>query len=124
MRIIVPAISVLLSLAGCHEKPSVTSEVRSSRNGVTTLHSKATLKDGTARFQCLRSHSGSCHYLVFVGGCQDVATGESPAADCDVKPVDSFSLALGDEKQLPGLSRDFRHCVDAMTMPAAPQCLN
>ncbi|KAF1722915.1 hypothetical protein [Pseudoxanthomonas wuyuanensis] len=124
MRIIVPAISALLSLAGCHEKPSVTSEVRSSRDGVATLHSRATLKDGSARFQCLRSQSGRCHYLVFAEGCPDVSAGESPTADCDVKPVDSFSLVPGDEKQLPGLSRDFRHCVDAMAMPAAPQCLN
>lgn len=124
MRIIVPAISALLSLAGCHEKPSVTSEIRSSRDGVATLHSKATLKDGIARFQCLRSNSGRCHYLVFAGDCQDIAAGESPATDCDLQPLDSFSLALGDERQLPGLSRDFRHCVDAAAMPAAPQCLN
>lgn len=124
MRIIVPAISALLSLAGCNEKPSVTSEIRSSRDGVDTLHSKVTLREGIARFQCLRSDSGNCHYLVLPGDCQDTAPGEPRPAGCATQPVDQFSLAIGGERQLPGLSRDFRHCVDAVAMPTAPQCLN
>ena len=69
MRIITSLMSCLLALAGCNEKPSVTTIHHSSANGVDTLFSKTTLREGVATFECFASESGQCHYRVYTERC-------------------------------------------------------
>ncbi len=110
MRIITSLMSCLLALAGCNEKPSVTTIHHSSANGVDTLFSKTTLRDGVARFDCFASESGQCHYRVYAERCPAPAAGENPAA-CAPTTLEDFTLAPGRTHEIHGLPQDFQQCV-------------
>ena len=110
MRIITSLVSCLLALAGCDDKPSVTRIHHSSANGVDTLFSKSTLKEGVATFECFASESGQCHYLVYSEHCPPAAPGEMPAA-CARTPLEDFVLAPGKTHQIRGLPDGYRECV-------------
>ncbi|WP_296278523.1 hypothetical protein [Pseudoxanthomonas sp.] len=120
MRIITSLVSCLLALAGCDEKPSVTTIHHSSANGVDTLFSKTTLKEGVATFECFASESGQCHYLVYTETCPTPAPGEDPGA-CDRSTLEDFALAPGKAHEIRGLPQDFRQCV-SKNADADPAC--
>jgi hypothetical protein len=73
------------------------------------LHSRATVQAGVARFECLRSASGRCHYLVLPHDCAPASTPGS-AAGCASRPVARFALDDGESRQIAGL-QNFRLCV-------------
>ncbi|WFC41290.1 hypothetical protein [Pseudoxanthomonas sp. SE1] len=110
MRIVTSLLSCLMALAGCNEKPSVTTIHHSSANGVDTLFSKTTLREGVATFECFASESGQCHYRVYAERCPAPAAGENPAT-CARTPLEDFSLAPGKTHEIRGLPQDFRECV-------------
>lgn len=93
-----------LAVAGCG-KSTETSITRSTANGVDTLYSKRSVVDGVARFECLASRSGQCHYLVLAPACR-------PDAPCATPPLRSFALAVGQTRQFKDLPAGFSHCVD------------
>jgi hypothetical protein len=95
--------AVLLALAGC-EKSSNSSITRARANGVDTLYSKGTVVDGQARFQCIASSSGRCHYLVLDPDCSTEAT-------CATPPLRRFSVAVGQTETMRGLPEGFHQCV-------------
>lgn len=84
-------------------------------DGVVTLHSKATARDGVARFECLRSASGRCYYTVYARGCAPVA------AHCRSKPIKHFAVAGGASRQIAGLQQ-FVLCVSANGALPGPDC--
>ena len=100
----------LLSLYGCDVAGS-TYVHRDSSNGNDIMHSKVVAQPGVARFECLRSASGQCHYTLFPRRCAPTAAGV-PAAGCRSEPIAQFSIANGDSRLMPGLQR-FRLCVSA-----------
>ena len=110
MRIVTSLISCLLALAGCDDKPSVTTIHHSSANGVDTLFSKSTLKEGVATFECFASESGQCHYRVYTERCPTPAPGENPAA-CARTTLEDFVLAPGKTHEIRGLPDSYRECV-------------
>ncbi|WP_411833018.1 hypothetical protein [Pseudoxanthomonas mexicana] len=120
MRIIASCFSVLLSLAGCHDRPQATTVVRASADGVDTLHSRATLRGGVARFECLRSDSGHCHYVVQADDCR-LAAGVDRITRCGEPKVERFALDVGANVELAVRTTDLRQCVDSLA-PAAPDC--
>jgi hypothetical protein len=83
-------------------------------DGHDTLHSKAIVKDGVARFECRASDSGWCHYTVYPEAC-------AGKADCALAPLQRFRVARGEVRQLAGL-RDFRPCVATTATPLGPDC--
>lgn len=93
----------MLAIAGC-EKSSNTSITRTQANGVDTLYSRSTVVDGVARFECIASRSGQCHYLVLAPGC-------STDAACTTPPLRHFAVAVGKTGQVSGLPGGFRQCV-------------
>lgn len=101
-RLLIACVAVL-ALAGC-EKSRNTSITRTQANGVDTLYSKATVVDGEARFQCIASSSGACHYLVLDPGC-------SPDAACATPPLRRFAVAARKTEAMRGLPNGFRQCV-------------
>ena len=109
----------LLSLYGCDVAGS-TWVHRASSNGTDTLHSKVVAQPGVARFECLRSASGQCHYTLFPRRCAATAAGV-PSADCPSAPIAHFSIANGDTRLMPGLQR-FRLCVSASDGAPDPGC--
>ena len=100
----------LLSLYGCDVAGS-TWVHRASSNGSDILHSKVVAQPGVARFECLRSASGQCHYTLFPRTCAATAK-RVPDSDCPSEPIAQFSIANGDSRLMPGLQR-FRLCVSA-----------
>ena len=121
MRIITSLMSCLMTLAGCHEKPSVTHITRTSGGDAGTIFSKATQIEGVATFQCFESDSGRCHYLVYAQHCPAAAPGENP--HCEREPLDQFALAPGERREIRGLPASFHLCVDRREISAnAPRC--
>ncbi|MEI2260291.1 hypothetical protein [Stenotrophomonas indicatrix] len=103
MRSLLLACIAALSLAGC-EKSTETSITRTTANGVDTLYSKRTVVDGVARFECIASRSGQCHYLLLDPSC-------NPDAACAKPPLRSFAVAVGATQQFKDLPTGFRQCV-------------
>ncbi len=72
-------------------------------DGHDALYSKAQVKDGIARFECKASDSGTCHYTLYPDAC-------GGKADCTLVPLQRFSVARGQTRQVAGLDA-FRVCV-------------
>jgi hypothetical protein len=81
-------------------------------SGHDVLLSRASVRDGQARLDCLRSDSGSCHYLVLPRRCQ-------PDAACAQRAA-RYDVAAGASQRVAGL-RGFRLCV-VTGAGAPPQC--
>ena len=91
----------LLALSGC----SVGGTTFTNRidGDQVRLTSKAHVQDGVARFNCVESSSGSCHYTLYPDAC-------AGKADCQLAPLQRFSVVRGESHQIAGLV-DFRPCV-------------
>lgn len=115
---------VVLSLFGCDAGRSI-HVTRSSVDGIDVLHARAVVQGGVARFECLRSASGRCHYTLFPEDCvpADPVTGSADAAAglCASAPLERFALAGGDRREIPGLRR-FRLCVSDDEVLPGPDC--
>lgn len=103
MRLFLLACVAALSVGGC-EKSSTTSITRTQANGVDTLYSKGTVVEGQARFQCIASRSGQCHYVVLDPAC-------STDAACARPPLRRFAVAVGKTEAMRDLPKGFRQCV-------------
>jgi hypothetical protein len=86
--------------------------------GATQLHSRTLVEAGVARFECLRSASGECHYVVYP---RDCATPAAVPHRCGSRPLEQFTIASGDTRQIVGLS-GFRLCVGPDRDPAHADC--
>lgn len=102
----------LLALCGC----SVGGTTYSNRidSDQEQLHSKARVQDGVARFDCVESSSGACHYTLYPEAC-------SGKADCQLAPLQRFTVASGESHQVAGLI-DFRPCVATTASTLAADC--
>ncbi|CAO3301256.1 hypothetical protein [Stenotrophomonas maltophilia] len=103
MRLFLLAGLAALALAGC-QKSTETAITRTTANGVDTLYSKRTVVDGVARFECMASRSGQCHYLLLDPACR-------PDAACARAPIRSFALAAGTTQEFRDLPKGFAQCV-------------
>lgn len=92
-----------LTISGC-QKSTETAITRTTANGVDTLYSKRTVVNGVARFECMASRSGQCHYLVLDPTCR-------PDAACAKAPIRSFALAAGTTREFSDLPKGFAQCV-------------
>lgn len=117
MTKLIALIYLVLSLYGCDVGGS-TFVHRVQRDGVDTLHSRVVAQPGLARFECLRSASGQCHYIVLPRACAANADAEGQrAGNCQSAPPERFAVADGDTRQIARLRR-FRVCVSAEGTPA------
>lgn len=87
---------------------------RTSADGTEALYSRADVHAGVARFECVRSASGRCHYLVFAPGCD-------PAAGCSERPLQRFAVDAGRSRQFAGLA-GFHLCVAPEAAEAGATC--
>lgn len=100
----------VLSLYGCHPGGSTFVD-RVQADGADVLHSRVVAHPGFARFECIGSASGRCHYTLFDDDC-----GGSPSLlplrsrSCSTAPVERFALDVGEYRRLPGRP-PFRPCV-------------
>ena len=102
---------LLLILAACNAGGTTYSS-RIDIDGHDVLSSNARARDGIARFECKASDSGRCHYTLYPAAC-------SGKADCQLAPLQRFSVARGQTREIAGV-QDFRVCVgiDATAMGA------
>ena len=103
MRNLFAAVYFLLALFGC-ESGGTTIITHSISNGVDLLHARTRIKAGVARFECLASASGECHYTLLPARCA------STGAPCTEKPIDHFFIKTGESREVVGLPR-FSACV-------------
>lgn len=115
MRLLTVTLSIVLSLFGCDDSPTLTSTVRDSAGSTDRLHSQVRVTDGKGRFACLASASGRCHYAVFDAACDSAARGCTPAH------TTRFSIGAGESVVRTGLPRHPRVCVDGAHAPAECQ---
>lgn len=101
MTKLIALLQFLLALAGC--SPGSINWTSRVDDGRLALHSKASVQDGVARFECVRSSSGACHYTLYPDAC-------GGDADCRLAPLQRFNVASGDSRQLTGMV-GFRPCV-------------
>ena len=109
---LVALLQFLLALAGC--SPGGTTWTSRVDEGRMALHSKASVQDGVARFECVRSSSGACHYTLYPDACDGKAA-------CQLAPLQRFSVASGKSHQVAGLI-DFRPCVATTAAALAADC--
>jgi len=121
METLIALICFALSLVGCDIGGTHFIE-RSNRDGVDLLYSQIDASPGMARFRCLRSASGQCHYTLFPRECVDgAATAAHGAANCLAQPIRQFAVAAGGERELSGLPA-FKPCVAQQAALPAPDC--
>ncbi|MGO4702549.1 hypothetical protein [Dyella sp. 2RAB6] len=113
MRNVLALLYYLLAVVGC-TGGNVT-DIHSEADGRDIVHGKIELRAGVAKFECLASASGQCHFALFDPACV------APAASCD-KPPERFALAQGASREIVGLPAGFRPCVSAQGEPARPDC--
>jgi hypothetical protein len=111
----------LLSLVGLDAGTSTIVD-RSSRDGATTLESRAQVASGVARFECVRSASGQCHYTVFPGRCAGTRRPLAwPTGRCPDNTIERFAVASGASHEVTGLT-GFHLCVSSRDELVGPEC--
>ncbi|MGV8941079.1 MAG: hypothetical protein ACOH1P_05975 [Lysobacter sp.] len=112
----------VLSLFGCDIGGS-SYVTRTTVDGTDTLYSQTTTQSGTARFECLRSASGACHYTVFPRECSPVLMAVNPSRDrCGSEPIERFTVANGQSRRITGL-QGFRLCVSGREGAMQQNCV-
>jgi len=96
MKEVLALVWLALSLFGC-DVGGTSIVNRVSGDGL-TLRSEAYVKPDSARFRCVESSAGACHYRLLPPDC---------ARDCQAAPLRRFTVAEGESLVLTGLP-DFR----------------
>lgn len=123
MRSILAFVYSLLAMFGFMDGPGTTVVARTTVDGVDLLFSRTEVAPGKAHFQCLRSASGRCHYVLFASQCTSIgSTTGSSGATCTTRPLEHFDLAIGQARDLTSLPADFRQCVSHRAGAMAPDC--
>ncbi|HEV8692732.1 MAG TPA: hypothetical protein VGQ93_00880, partial [Lysobacter sp.] len=115
------AIYFVLALFGC-DGGGTTIVTHSSVNGVDQIYSKTQVKAGIARFECIRSASGRCHYTLFPKDCPLTHGPAGKSAGCKAQPADQFVLVAGDSREVVGLPSPFDLCVSTNAESRKPDC--
>ncbi|GAB3388724.1 hypothetical protein [Lysobacter fragariae] len=115
MRNLMTALYFALSLFGCDDG-GTTVITRSSVDGVDQLLTQTRVRLGVARFQCVSSRSGECHYALFPTQCATRDGG------CRAHPIEQFAMAPGDTREVVGLPKRFDLCVSPDAEFVKPDC--
>ncbi|NZA25704.1 hypothetical protein H0E84_04855 [Luteimonas sp. SJ-92] len=110
-----------LLLGGCRFETGLTTVTNLSIEGRAVNATRSYVVGGEGEFECLRSATGSCHYVLFVDDCRaDAPPGAADA--CAARVVREFTLGAGERQHLGELPRGLRQCVDHDAPPVAPEC--
>jgi len=113
MRNVLALLYYLLAVAGC--TGGQVTDIRSDAGGRDIVHGRIELRAGVAKFICLVSATGVCHFALFDPACV------VPSANCD-KPPERFALAQGASREIVGLPAGFRPCVSAQGEAVQADC--
>jgi hypothetical protein len=127
MRNFTALLYYLFALLGC-DIGATTIVHRASADGVEIIDSEVRITDRIARFECLASRSGQCHYVLFHDDCAAVpgpAAAQPSAADarpCASQAFERFAMAAGTDKEVIGLEPGFKLCVGAEDPTTTADC--
>lgn len=115
-------VAASLLLAGCKFEAGLTTVNQLTVEGRAVNATRSTVTGAEGEFECLRSVSGRCHYVLFVDDCaaDDAAAGSDRG--CGARVVQAFTLSAGERHHMDRLPRGLRHCVDHDAPPVAPDC--
>ena len=116
MRNALAALPLSLALIACHGSGTTIESSSSDEAGESATW--AHIADGVGRFECRKSATGSCHYLLYVQQCAP----DAPLAGCSARVIRSFTLAAGQSRDVQALPAQVRLCQDYHAMPVAPDC--
>ena len=122
MRTALVFATTLLLLSGCRIDAGTTTITNVSIDGKAQNVMRSYVNGGAGDFECIKSISGRCHYLLFVRECGDAAN-KSDDAHCDTRTVQAFTLDAGTSRHLANLPPRLQQCVSHDREPAAPDCL-
>ncbi|MGN7920111.1 hypothetical protein [Lysobacter antibioticus] len=126
MRNFTALLYYLFALLGC-DIGATTIVHRASADGIDIIDSEVRVTDRIAKFECLASRSGQCHYTLFHEECATAAaTGAArqPAGEtrCASQPFERFAMAAGSDKEVIGLEPGFKLCVSAEDLAMNADC--
>ena len=116
MRNLIVAVPLSLALLSCNRAGTTIQSTSSDEGGQSA--SWAHIDNGAGRFECRKSATGSCHYVLYVQQCAP----DAPLAGCSARVIRSFTLAAGQSREVQGLPAQVRLCQDHHAMPVAPDC--
>lgn len=108
MRTLLVLVYYVLALVGCSGYTAVT-EVRSDTNGA-VFHGRVTEKGELARFECIESDNGPCHFVLYPPRCSELDLRDKP---CALPVMQRVDVPKGDSLELAALPRKFRACMSA-----------
>jgi hypothetical protein len=112
MHNLIAAVYFLLALFG-YDGGGTLVVTRSMTDGVDAIHSRIRVTAGIARFECIASASGECHYTLFRRECAS-ATG-------NCTPAERFTMAAGATREVVGMP-PFDACVARDDTALAKDC--
>lgn len=123
MRIAILLATGLCLLAGCKFETGATTTITNvSIDGRPANVTRSFVHDGDGEFDCIKSVTGQCHYLLFVRECGTPAAA-GDGAHCTTRTVEAFTLEAGKSRHLAGLPPKVQQCVSHSATPVAPDCL-
>lgn len=112
----ITAASLLLALLASGCAISVTT------NGDSTSARTSTLP-GSAKFECVQSPSGECHYALYTSRCQSVeGDAGKRATTCTHQVFEEFTLASGKTREFRELPKGYKQCMKPVGRPEVPNC--
>src|SRR3546814_2863531 len=91
MRTAILLATPLLLLAGCKIDAGTTTITNVSIDGKAQNVMRSYVNGGAGDFECIKSVSGRCHYLLFVRDC-DASAPAASAQPCAARTVQAFTL--------------------------------
>ncbi len=121
MHYLIAAIYFLFALLGWDGWGAQTIATHAFDRGTEVLYSEASITPVLARFVCIDSASGRCHYRLFRAECAHPAPNASRSA-CMPDAAREFVLSRGDSTRLAGMPDAFDFCVSQDVLPPNESC--
>ncbi len=110
MHYLIAGIYFLFALLGWDGWGAHTIATQAFEHGTEVLYSETSITPVLARFSCVGSATGRCHYRLFSEHChQPVRPASVPV--CDRTPLREIVLSIGKSAELLGLPAGFSFCV-------------
>ncbi len=121
MHFLIVILYFLLALFGWDGWGAHTIATHAFDHGTEVLYSETSITPVLARFSCIASATGACHYRLFSAHCaQSVRPASTPT--CQQAPFHKLIVATGKRAELVGLPANFTFCVKQNASPPDVPC--
>lgn len=126
------ALCSLSLLSACQLQTGTTTITNVSVDGRVANATRTVITDGDGIFDCVRSASGHCYYLLYVERCaamtpSDATSTNAPTharhdSSCTTRVVQTFVLGSGRTRKLTDLPSRVQQCVRHDAVPTPADC--